>query len=391
MNKVFISYSHDSEVHKNRVQSFSNRLRESGINVIIDADMAPGGPPEGWLNWSQKQVEEADRVLIVCTEGYRRRYESNEDPGKGLGVVFEARIIRQALYNTGGYNEKFRVIIFLEEDNNCVPTELQAYQRFLLYKSNDYNELIVWLQGVEQIPAAVQDKPPPIEWPFPETDYPWQLADRKDVFTLFQEMSMGQSSERILLLHGASNIGKTVLLAELCAYAQHLKLPTASLDFKGCLALDDLFETLRLDLGQRILTQSYLASGTSRFYNLIADLQNLRAPLLLVFDTYEQASGDAQNWLESQFLARIEQAPAVIVVIGGQRIPEHHKYRWQVLAKLFELKPIQGVEDWLEYSERKWQCPQMNFEHVKALTLATGGIPGQVSALLAAMVQGLQD
>lgn len=35
--KVFISYSHDSEEHKDRVLALSDRLRADGIDCIIDS------------------------------------------------------------------------------------------------------------------------------------------------------------------------------------------------------------------------------------------------------------------------------------------------------------------------------------------------------------------
>ncbi len=203
-------------------------------------------------------------------------------------------------------------------------------------------------------------------------------------------MITNQSPHRILLLRGASNTGKTALLAELLAYARHSKLPTVLLDFKGCPLLDDLFETLRLDLGQEILRHAHAASGTARFYLLISDLQQLSSPLVLVFDTYEQASSDAQKWLESQLLPRLDRSPGVIIVIGGQQIPEHGKHSWQSLTEVHDLQPIQRVDDWLEYSQRKWQCPDVKPDYVKALTLATGGDPGKVSALLETMVRGLR-
>ena len=124
--------------------------------------------------------------------------------------------------------------------------------------------------------------------------------------------------------------------------------------------------------------------------NSDAMLVELSAPLLLVFDTYEQVSEDAQKWLESQLLSRLDRAPGVLIIISGQQIPEYGKHPWRALAEACDLLPIQRVDDWLEYSQRKWQCPHVNADHVKALTLATGGNPGQVSALLETLVQGLQ-
>ncbi len=147
-------------------------------------------------------------------------------------------------------------------------------------------------------------------------------------------MITGQSPKRILVVRGVSNTGKTVLFAELMAYARHLELPAALVDFKGCPSLDDQFQTLRLDLGPEILHHADAASGTARFYHLISDLQKIRAPLLLIFDTYEQASEDAHKWLESQLLPRLDRAPSVVVLLGGQRIPEYNKYSWRTLTPL---------------------------------------------------------
>lgn len=58
-------------------------------------------PPEGWPLWCERQIEAADFVLMVCTETYRRRVKGDEPQGAGLGVVWEARIIRQLLYDGG--------------------------------------------------------------------------------------------------------------------------------------------------------------------------------------------------------------------------------------------------------------------------------------------------
>jgi TIR domain len=43
VRRVFISYSHDSEKHKERVHALGDRLRNDGVTVILDRDMLPGG------------------------------------------------------------------------------------------------------------------------------------------------------------------------------------------------------------------------------------------------------------------------------------------------------------------------------------------------------------
>jgi hypothetical protein len=45
---VFISYSHDSDAHRDRVLGLSERLRADGIATILDRYVEKGSPPEGW-------------------------------------------------------------------------------------------------------------------------------------------------------------------------------------------------------------------------------------------------------------------------------------------------------------------------------------------------------
>ena len=69
--KVFLSYSHDSPTHNDRVLALANRLRSDGIDCVID-QFQPS-PPEGWLRWMNNQIENADIVLCGCTPTYCRR------------------------------------------------------------------------------------------------------------------------------------------------------------------------------------------------------------------------------------------------------------------------------------------------------------------------------
>lgn len=390
MPRVFISYSHDSEEQKARVAALAGRLRADGITIVIDSDQLPGGPDEGWPQWSERQVKEADLVLVACTHIYSQRYDGNQPPGNGLGVVCEAGAIRQYLYDQGNINQRIRVVLFDATDAQYIPSGLKAYHFFQPGIEESYAGLLAWLRGLGLITPPPQPDSRVIEWPAPSRDYVSPLADRKNEFTLFEKIITGQTPKRILLLRGVSNTGKTVFLTELLTYAKQLNLSAVSLDFKGCPSMDELFETMRLDLGPQILRESHSAKGTARFYEFISDLQHLSGPLVLFFDTYQEASADSQKWIEGQLLPRLDKAPAVVVVIGGQQVPAHDKHVWRVMVEACELLPIETVEDWLEYSERRWQKPNVNADQVKTLTLATGGNPGQLSALLETMVRKLQ-
>ena len=69
MPQVFISYSHDSDDHKQSILALSDRLRSDGIDCQIDQYLN-GAPAQGWQRWMEGQIEAADFVLVVCTKIY---------------------------------------------------------------------------------------------------------------------------------------------------------------------------------------------------------------------------------------------------------------------------------------------------------------------------------
>ena len=107
--RVFISYSHDSPEHRQRVLTLANQLRKDGVEAWIDQYIQDAA--EGWIRWMRSQVRQASRVLLVFTETYQRRFEGDEEEGKGLGATFEGVIVTQLLYESGGCNAKFRPVV----------------------------------------------------------------------------------------------------------------------------------------------------------------------------------------------------------------------------------------------------------------------------------------
>lgn len=161
MNKtqpaVFISYSHDSDAHKERVRALSERLRVDGICCQIDQYIQ--NPREGWPRWCERAIETSNFVLVVCTETYHRRYSGREEAGKGKGVTFEGYIITQQFYDKGPLNEKFLPVLFAPEDENFIPTPLRGASRYLVETAGGYEALYRLLTGQPAI------TPPPIGTP----------------------------------------------------------------------------------------------------------------------------------------------------------------------------------------------------------------------------------
>ncbi len=64
--RVFVSYSWDTEEHKKWALALANRLREHGIDAIIDqTHLSLGARSPEFMECS---VRESGRVLVVCTE-----------------------------------------------------------------------------------------------------------------------------------------------------------------------------------------------------------------------------------------------------------------------------------------------------------------------------------
>ncbi|WP_326944838.1 TIR domain-containing protein [Amycolatopsis sp. NBC_01307] len=91
--RVFITYSHDDEAHKNLVREFATFLRdEAGVDVHLD-QWADDGRRD-WSLWAIEQLTEADFVLVIASPDYKRRAEGAEVPEQGRGAQFEAAMIR---------------------------------------------------------------------------------------------------------------------------------------------------------------------------------------------------------------------------------------------------------------------------------------------------------
>ena len=152
---VFISYSHDSEEHRERVLALSERLREDGIETILD-QYVNGSPPGGWPRWMLDQLDAADSVIVVCTETYYRRFRGHEEPGKGKGVDWEGALITQEIYDRRSRTLKFVPVLLAAADEDWIPEPLRSGTHYSLTSESGYQGLYDFLleqSGVE--PRAV--------------------------------------------------------------------------------------------------------------------------------------------------------------------------------------------------------------------------------------------
>jgi hypothetical protein len=94
---VFISYAHDDPQHEQAVRQLWGALRRVGIDAKLD--MLAAQRPQDWPLWMMGEVRAADFVLVVASPAYKQRAEGDAGPGVGLGVQWEARLIREEVYS----------------------------------------------------------------------------------------------------------------------------------------------------------------------------------------------------------------------------------------------------------------------------------------------------
>ena len=154
--RVFISYSHDSDAHRERVLGLSERLRADGIETILD-QYVNGSPQQGWPRWMLDQLDAADSVLVVCTETYYRRFRGHEEPGKGKGVDWEGALITQEIYQARSKTLKFVPVFLSSAVEDWIPEPLRSGTDYALTSDDAYQRLYDFLleqAGVEPQPVG---------------------------------------------------------------------------------------------------------------------------------------------------------------------------------------------------------------------------------------------
>jgi TIR domain len=148
--KAFISYSHDSQDHKKWVMDLAIRLRNSGVDAILDQwELQPG---DDIPHFMERHLASADRVVMVCTE----KYVQKANAGVG-GVGYEKMIVTADIMKSVDSNKV--VPIIRQAGSQLVPTFLKS-KLFVDFSQNadvefSFDELLRTLVG-----APLFQKPP---------------------------------------------------------------------------------------------------------------------------------------------------------------------------------------------------------------------------------------
>jgi hypothetical protein len=128
-NTVFISYSHDTPEHSQRVLQLANALRGQGVDAELDQYHIR--PSHGWPLWCEEQLspQKAAFVLVICTATYRQLVEGKTPADEGRGVFWEGRILYNYLYNEKG-NKRFIPVLLIGATEEDIPHSLRGDTRY---------------------------------------------------------------------------------------------------------------------------------------------------------------------------------------------------------------------------------------------------------------------
>jgi tetratricopeptide (TPR) repeat protein len=200
--RVFISYSHDSPAHEAKVLALADRLRSNGIDAVLD--QYESFPPRGWIQWMKDQVRDAQFVLVVCTEIYKRRWDGEEKAGVGLGATFEGQTLQQILYDAAGVNERLIPVLLEEGDRQHIPLELRKYSNFLI--EGGYEALRRFVSGETRAPALPRREA--------KSDYLIRNVPQRNIFFTGREPELeairkALTERSAAALSGLGGMGKT--------------------------------------------------------------------------------------------------------------------------------------------------------------------------------------
>lgn len=326
--RVFLSYTHDSETHGDRVLALAERLRDEGIDATVDRYVR-GTPVEGWPAWMEDQVRRADFVLIICTEAYYRRYSRNERPGIGLGARWESNLVRDELYGNPEGLRKYIPVLAPQAVVDDIPEPLR-YAATRYHLSSDYDALYRHLTGQPEVrlpplgPRRIMPGPQrqieasdsdcfsePIRARFAEIGRTI-AALTEEQHRVIQELH----GQRRALICGCAGSGKTLVAAEKAMRLSHAGLTTVF-----------VCHNPRLAEWVATLTEGSAVKVTA-FEDLIAHLAGGASSLRKDWTNYSQPTRKTLDDARAELLRNPPRLDAIVVDEGQDFEPAW----WDVLA-----------------------------------------------------------
>lgn len=132
--KVFISYSWDGKEHQDWVLKLADRLtEEGGVEVMLDQYELNSG--RNLNHFMERAVAEADKVLLILTENYKRKAENREG-----GIGFEYSMITTEWFKNQTGKVKFIPVLRGQDRDNSTPNFVQSFLSLNMQNDADFDE-----------------------------------------------------------------------------------------------------------------------------------------------------------------------------------------------------------------------------------------------------------
>lgn len=117
---VFISYSWDGKEHEEWVLDLATKLRNKGVDVILDKwDLGPLGSP--LPHFMEQSIVKSNRVVCILTPNYKKKTDDRSG-----GVGYEFSIISSNIFKDNKNRTKFIPLLRSGSIENTVPGALDG-------------------------------------------------------------------------------------------------------------------------------------------------------------------------------------------------------------------------------------------------------------------------
>jgi hypothetical protein len=165
--RVFVSYSHESDAHKNWVLKLASDLRTRGIDAMLDVwDLKPGGDVGQFM----EHLASVHRVVIVCSDDYVRKAAA----GKG-GVGYETMLVTAEILENRG------IVKFMPILRNNAAKILPPFLGTRLWI--DFEDDRLYEQRLDELARAIHETPLTPKPPLGPNPYSSSGSAVRDVFS----------------------------------------------------------------------------------------------------------------------------------------------------------------------------------------------------------------
>lgn len=187
--RVFVSYSHTSDEHKEWVLNFATDLRALGIDVVLDVwDLKEGDDMTKFME-SMVHDESIDRVLLICDTVYVRKANDREG-----GVGTESQIITGQIYNQVKDSKFIPILRDTDEYGGpCLPHYLKTRLGVSFIDDSEFQK------NLEHVARVIFDKPQAIKPPLGRIPK-WLAEDPGEATTQLSSASTARQFRQCLIL-----------------------------------------------------------------------------------------------------------------------------------------------------------------------------------------------